>query len=141
MRRLLSIVLILACSSPPSPAQLNISQRVSPTNDYETALSVVPSTTVPITSQTAYNTKLLGVDVWSSVPYKALIYTVSNGTQSTSPAAVGGAPGFQSFQWRTPDPIFVTLGNSGGQDAYRVVITNLDQTNTADVFVTFHYGG
>jgi hypothetical protein len=133
-----TVTTLLACAAVLS-AQLQISQRQSPTNDYESALAVLPNGIGTITSQNASNTKLIGLDMWSSVSYKALIYTVSNGVQSTSPVAVGGAQGFASFQWRTPDPVYVTLGSSGGQDAYRVLATNLDQTNTADILVSFHY--
>lgn len=139
MKRFLPVLLCLVLSWN-AFAQLQISQRALPSNDYEAALAVTPGANAAITSANASNTKLLGLDVWSSVPYKALIYTVSNGVQSANPVAVGGAPGFTSFQWRTPDPVFVTLGSSGGQDAYRVVATNLDQSNTADVIVNFHYG-
>jgi len=136
MRKLFSLFLVSGLLL----AQLQVSSRSLPVNDYETALAVGSGQTSTATSANASNTRLMGVDVWSSVPYKALIYTVSNGVQSSSPSAVGGAPGFSSFQWRTPDPAFIVLGSSGGQDAYRVVVTNLDQTNTADFYVSFHYG-
>jgi hypothetical protein len=125
----------------PSWGQLQISARVSPTNDYGTALSIAATQTGTITSANAPNTKLIGVDIWSSVPFRAFIYTVVNGVQSASPSAVTGGIGYAGSQWRTPDPIFVVLSSSGGQDAYRIVVVNLDQTNAADFYVSFHYGG
>lgn len=123
-------------------AQLQISQRVSPTNDFESALTVGPTQQNNLTSADASNTKLIGVDVWASVPYRAFIYRVQNGVQDTNPSAVGGGGAQQSFQWRTPDPIYITLGApAAALNAYRVIVVNLDQTNTSDFYATFHYGG
>jgi hypothetical protein len=142
MKRLSSIFAILLLLSLQTAAQLQISQRVSPTNDYESALSVGPAAQGILTSADASSTKLLGVDVWSSVPYRAFIYRVQNGAQDTNPSAVGGAPGLQTFQWRSPDPIFITLGAAAAAlNAYRVIVVNLDQANTSDCYVVFHYGG
>jgi hypothetical protein len=136
MRKLAIISFLLIASL---NAQLQVSSRVSPVNDYQTSLAVPANQTVTINSLAASNTKLIGVDVWSSVAYKALIYTVVNSVQSTNPVAVGGAPAFSSFQWRTPDVVFVTLGSSGGTDNYQIKITNLDGASSADFFVSFHY--
>ncbi len=136
MRRVVLIGVLLAALL---EAQLQISQRASPVNDYQTALAVTAGNSRTVASSVASNTRLMGVDIWSSVGYKALVYTVTNSVQSTNPVAVGGAPPFTSFQWRSPDPAFVSLGSSGGTDTYAVVVTNLDPNSPADFFVSFHY--
>lgn len=126
---------LLACSQQAIPG------RLSPVNDYEAAISVQPGQRISVQTPDASGTKLIGVDVWSSAPYRSFIYKVQNGIQDTNPSATGGGAALTSWQWRTPDPIFIALGPASASiNAYMVVLYNLDQTNTTDFYVTFHYG-
>jgi len=123
------------------PAQLQVSGRSAPVNDYESSLGVQPTQQAITTTPDASNTKLIGVDVWSSATYRAFIYRVQNGAQDNNPSAVGGGAGSQAWQWRTPDPVFISLGATAAAiNAYRVVVVNLDQASPADIYVSYHYG-
>lgn len=136
MRRLVSLFVLVASLA---QAQLQQSATSGTVNDYQTSVAVAAGATVILTSLTAHSKRLIGFEVWSSARYKAFVYTLANGIESASPAIVGGAIAFETYQWRTPAPDFLVLGNSAGVDAFEMKITNLDSTNSADVHCVFHY--
>ncbi len=90
-------------------------------------------------SPEAASKKLVQVTVWSSVAFRARLYTVDNGVESTDPLAVGGAPAHGVWVYNTPHRDYVTLGSTAGLDAFRVECKNLDDNNDADFYAVFHY--
>ena len=123
----------------PLVAQLNTSSPLTQANDYQTSLNVQPGQTATLTSATVKNGRLWGVDVWSSTNTKAMLYVVTNGTTAANPSVVGGQQAFTTWNWVTPAAQFVVTGNTAGQDAFQILITNLGQQGAADVYVVFHY--
>lgn len=92
-----------------------------------------------IDSVEAANKKLAQVTVWSSVAFRARLYTVDNAVESTNPFAVGGAPAHGSWVYEPPHRNYITLGSTAGLDAFRVEVKNLDDTQAADFYAVFHY--
>jgi len=140
MKKLLILFSLLAIFNFSSMrSELLMSNPASFTNDYQVALATPALTPTTITSSTVTNKRLRGFEIWSSVGVKALVYTLSNGVQSSSPVVVGGAAPGMTFEWIAPYPDFVMTGNTGGQDAFQIVATNLNSNNAADIHVVFHY--
>lgn len=82
--------------------------------------------------------KLLEVVVAASVPFKVLLQTVVNGIATTRIpwfTQVGG------WDWTAPAKNFITVTESptAGFDGFRVVVTNLDPTEPADLYAAFLY--
>ena len=132
---LLGLALVLRGDINPSTPYSN----TAGTNDYQTAQRISPSQTAVLTSGSASGKRLAQIDVWSSIAYAAFLFTVNNTVESTNPVAAGGAPAAIPFVWKPPSLAYVVLGTSGGLDAFRVKVTNLDAVRTADVYVVFHY--
>jgi hypothetical protein len=84
--------------------------------------------------------RLLAVRVASSVPFKALLYTVSNGSASASPKA-GGFGWLGEWRYDAParNQVSVAYDASAGLDGFRVAVTNLDPSLPADVHCWFEY--
>jgi hypothetical protein len=82
--------------------------------------------------------RLFQMCVWTSVAYKVLLYKVENGTQATDPFAVGGGQAYQPFVYEPPHPTFVTLSTTG-VNQFRAIVTNLDNKDAADVYMTAMY--
>lgn len=82
-----------------------------------------------------------GFDVSSSVPVKAALYTVLNGTQSTNPFAVVFVQAGNFGQWKPPHRQYMPFTSAGaaGFDGFRVVVTNMDGSEAADTYVTLYY--
>jgi len=79
---------------------------------------------------------LSGVDVWSSIPWKARIMTVANAVETV--IAVIGGQAMHTVQWRPPHRKYISQGPVGaGFDGFRVEMTNLDNNDAADVYCTF----
>jgi hypothetical protein len=117
------------------------SMPTNPTNTYVTQASVATGTTANLDTGDIGAKRLSAFEVWSSVPYKAALYTISNGTPSTDPLVIGGGAPFTAFQWRAPHPDYVKTTASAGVDGFRVAVTNLSDANSpaADFYATFHY--
>jgi hypothetical protein len=80
---------------------------------------------------------LAQVDISSSVAFKGDISTVVNGT-ATRIATVFGQAGVP-LSWRPPNRRYVSIATTAGADNWRVVLTNMDTSQTADFYVTFWY--
>ena len=82
-----------------------------------------------------------GFDVSSSIPLKAALHTVLNGVQSTDPITVvfSEAGGYAS--WQPPHRYFAafTSANAAGFDGFRLILTNLDGSEAADVYSSIYY--
>lgn len=92
---------------------------------------------VPINvGKTAY---LTGVLVTSSVPFKAVLRTVSNGVES-DPKAVG-IPADRVWDFRSPGRNIISVAEDPGVgfDGFRLEVTNLDTSAVADIYATFYY--
>lgn len=110
----------------------------SPVVDAQTSAAVAAGGT--ITFDTAdVPTKLgTGVDVSASVAVKVVISLVANGAATTKAVlfAAAGVP----IQWRPPHRKYMEVGAAtAGQDGIRAVVTNMDTSEAADVYVTFYY--
>lgn len=111
----------------------------SPTNEYETSAALAAGSSASLTTSEAGGQSLALVEVWSSVAFKVALHTVDDGVESTDPVAIGGAPAFTSWSWKPTHRTYVSLSANAGLDAFRAKITNLDNSNAADVYATFHY--
>lgn len=87
------------------------------------------------TDKTAH---LLALVVASSVPFKAVLQSVLNGVATTK--VVSFRPAGNSWDWSPPGGFITAVQDAGvGFDGFRVVITNLDTSEAADVYATFLY--
>ena len=111
----------------------------APVNAYVTIAGLTAGSTDHLTTPEAAAKKLAAVEVWASVAYKAFLYTVDNGVESTNPLVVGGGQAFETFQYKPSHISYATLGTNAGLDAFRIKITNLDDANAADAYASFHY--
>lgn len=113
----------------------------SPTNPVATALTsaaVAAGASATLDTADIPTKKGWGVDATASVPFKAIMQTVANAV-ATSVAVVFGNAG-ELVQWRPPNRnFFVVGGATAGLDALRVVMTNLDPSEAADVYATVYY--
>lgn len=110
----------------------------NPSNAYVTSAGLAAGSSANLSTADLGAKKLAQVEAWSSVPFKAALHTVANGTASTDPIAIGGGPAHTSWTWKAPHRNYAAVTSSGGVDGFRVVMTNLDDQNAADVFATFH---
>lgn len=77
------------------------------------------------------------VDLGSSVAFKAVIKTLTNGAATTI-STVYGQPG-TTVQWRPPHRNWVASGSSAGADGFRISWTNLDTSEAADMAASIYY--
>lgn len=82
---------------------------------------------------------LLQVVAASSVPFKVEIQTVQNGVPSAT--LLVAITSDRNWTWSAPGRGFITAAHDAGVgfDGFRAVITNLDTSEPADVYVTFFY--
>jgi hypothetical protein len=82
--------------------------------------------------------KLLGLLVSSSVAFKAELQTVLNAVATTRAIVFSMN---RLWDWKTPGRDFIAQAHSAtaGFDGFRVIVTNLDTSEAADVYVTFFY--
>jgi hypothetical protein len=116
--------------SPPAPA--------NPVNDSQTSVAVAPATPTDIDGLDDDNRKLAWIDIWSSVAYKAEIFTVDNAVESSRKGVTGGSA-HEGVQYIPEHEDFIQVGATAGVDAFRVKVTNLDDNLAADFHVVFHY--
>jgi hypothetical protein len=114
------------------------SPPTSPTNTYVTSATLTSGSSANLDTGDLGACSLAGVEVWASVNYKALVYTISNGSASVNPVAIGGGQAYQAFVYRAPHPTYHSVTSSAGVDGFRVAVKNLDDTNSSDVYATFH---
>lgn len=109
---------------------------VNPVISYQTSASLAAGSSVALTTAEAASKKLRQVIVWASVAFKATLATVDNAVESAVKGVTGG-PAFVPALFPLPHQNYLTLGATAGLDAFRVNVTNLDDSNAADVYATF----
>jgi hypothetical protein len=84
--------------------------------------------------------KLMRVYVASSVACKWEIQTLDAAVAvSIGVLFTGGLTGRANEEWTPPDKRFDTLAYGDGDERFRVIATNLDQENAADVYSTIYW--
>ena len=111
----------------------------NPATTYVTSASLAAGASVNLDTADIGAKKLNAVQVWASVPFKAEVRLISNGTPDTNPRVIGGGAAYTSFNFKTPHRNYFTLTSTAGTDAFRVGVTNLDNNTAADVYATFQY--
>lgn len=99
------------------------------------ALAAGSSTTLTFTgADSAHRSKYLwGIDIASSVAFKAVVQTLANSVATTVTTLFGQGV----LTWKPPHRTFVQSGNTAGTDGIQVVVTNLDEALAADVYASF----
>lgn len=112
----------------------------NPTRNVATSSAVAAGSTVDLDSaEITEAEKLWGVDISSSVPFKALVRMVENSVDNAAHVILFGQAG-EPLQWRPPNRDFWThAGASGGTDLFQVEFTNMDTSEAADAYCTFYY--
>lgn len=110
----------------------------NPVNAYVTSAALAAGASANLSTADLGAKKLSQVEVWASVAYKAAVHTVSNGVVSTDPIAIGGGEAMHGWEWKAPHRDYAAVTSTAGVDGFRVVMTNLDDANAADVYATFH---
>ena len=84
--------------------------------------------------------KLVSILPAATVPTKVELKTVTNGIASAVLATIF-RNAFDAIQWNMPSKEFYTIAESAtaGFDGFRLTITNLDQTQAADLYGNFIY--
>jgi hypothetical protein len=91
------------------------------------------------TADQAANRDLWGVIVSASVPFKVQIKKVEDATPSNLSALIFGRPN-EAVYIEPPHQDFWTLtGGAAGLDAFRASVTNMDNSQAADLHATFFY--
>jgi hypothetical protein len=115
--------------------------ETAPTNPVASALTsaaVAAGASATLDTADIPGKKGRAVHATASVPFKGVISTVANGV-ATVVAVVFGAAG-ELVQWTPPHRDFFTVaGATAGQDGLRIVMTNLDTSEAADVYATIFY--
>jgi hypothetical protein len=111
----------------------------TPVTDYVTSAALAAGSEANLDTADIPAKKLWQVSVWASVAYRVRIFVVNNSVEGTEALAIGGGPAMQGWTWTPPHRNFTTLGTSGGTDAFRAEVTNLDDANAADVHAVFAY--
>ncbi len=83
-------------------------------------------------------TKVRGFDCCASVPIKAELQSVIDDAGTT--LLVMFAQAGERLEWRAPHRNFFSVahGSNGGFDGFRIVLTNLDNENAADLYTTLY---
>ena len=93
---------------------------------------------VDTADQGAATKKLAGLDFGASVPCKAEIFTVDNDVEVSR--VVLFAKAGETVHWRPPhrDYYILATAGSGGFDGYRATLTNLDNSEAANLYGTIY---
>ncbi|CAK9251259.1 unnamed protein product [Sphagnum jensenii] len=109
----------------------------TPATTVATSAAVAAGASATLSTATSLISNYLwGIDIASSVAWKAVINIISNNT-TTATAVVFGQSG-QTIQWRPASRKFFATGGAGTVNGYSVVITNQDTSDAADVYATFY---
>ncbi len=83
--------------------------------------------------------QLAGVDIGSSVAFKAIIQSVDNDVPTVI-TTVWGQSG-TTVQWRPPNKAYgsVTWAGSAGFDGFEILVTNFDTSESSDFYVSMFY--
>ncbi len=89
-------------------------------------------------SSDATTTKVRGFDCAASVPIKAELQEVENGAGTTLLTMFAQAG--ERLEWRAPHRNFFSKAHpsNGGFDGWRLLLTNLDNENAADLYATLY---
>jgi hypothetical protein len=82
--------------------------------------------------------KLVQLILTASVPFKAVLKTINDGTLQNTYQTMFVKAG-ETFVWDTPQQDYVQKTGAGGAgfDGFRVTVTNMDDSDAADIYVTF----
>lgn len=82
--------------------------------------------------------KLVEIVVTASVPFKVVVQTVLEGVATDRMVWISQISG---WDWTPPVRNLITVAQSAGVgfDGFRAVVTNLDPTESADLYATFCY--
>ena len=116
---------------------------VDPKTTFATAVSVAAGSSTDLDSDqiSAGKTgKLIAVLLTASVALKGELHTVTNGAASAVKAVIFSQAGF-SQPVDMPGREFFTVAQDAGAglDGFRLTVTNLDNSQAADVYCTFFY--
>lgn len=113
-----------------------------PVITYVTSASLAAGASVTLDSAqlTASMTgRLWGVLVASTVSFRAELFTVANAVASASRGTAISHIGYCFICPPAPDFVTVAYSVTAGLDGFRVIVTNLDLSEAADVYCTFYY--
>lgn len=84
--------------------------------------------------------KLQSIYVSSTVPGKWHIKTRDGAVETTIGVLfTGGLAGQPTAEWTPPDKRYDTIAHVGGDENFRVTVTNLDSENAADFYATLYF--
>ena len=116
---------------------------LSPKTSLATTASLVATSSTDLDSAQISVDKtgdLVALIITSSVPLKAVLKTVLNGSESSDLAVFFTPPGNIVPIIMPSKKFFTQIYNVGaGLDGFRITVTNLDGTDTSDVYCTFLY--
>jgi hypothetical protein len=116
-----------------------VNTPTNPASDYVTNSALAAGSTTSLDTADLGAKKLTGFEVFSTAAYKAQLFKVLNGVEDSEPTVIAGGNPFDTFQWKPPHKDYCALTASGGNDLFRIKMTNLDDADAADVYATFHY--
>lgn len=109
-----------------------------PTASNTTSASLAAGSSVELSTADLSETENLA-EIWmtSSVPFKAVVKTISNGASATVVVLFGRAG--EVVKFAPPHRAYVSVAASAGTDGFAVTFTNMDTSEAADVYATFFY--
>ena len=126
-----------------NPFPVDIHSLVAPKAVLATSVGLAAGASVDLDSDqiaSGKTGKLLMLLVCASVPCKTVLHTVTDGVPSAPKATFFGLAG-RNATLPIPSKHLYQVAHSGvaGFDGFRVTVTNLDNSNAADVYVNFAY--
>ena len=126
-----------------NPLPVDVHALVAPKAVLATSVGLAAGASIDLDSDqiaSGKTGKLLMLLVCASVPCKAVLQTVTNGVPSAPRATFFGLAG-RNAMLPIPSKHLYQIAHSGiaGFDGFRVTVTNLDNSNAADVYANFAY--
>ncbi|MEE8262729.1 MAG: hypothetical protein V3R83_09735 [Gammaproteobacteria bacterium] len=121
---------------------VNVGTPTNPSIDHVTSPNLAPAATVDLDGTDLGGTtqQLAQISLWSSIPWKATISSVIDGTPTTQDI-VGGQAG-EPLLWTPPNKAYfnVAFAANAGFDGWRVTFLNRNDANgqNGDVYATFY---
>jgi hypothetical protein len=109
----------------------------TPLQSSVTSSALAAGSSVNVDSADLVSKYLWQADLTSSVAFKVVLSTLANGVATVRSTMFGR--GGETIQWRPPHRAFSQSGSGAGADGFRAAFTNLDTSEAADVYATFHY--
>src|SRR6185503_2877912 len=110
----------------------------TPVSDYVVSSALAAGAEANLDTADLGTQKLWQVTVWCSTTYRARVFLIANGVESSEAIGVGGGQAAQPWLFKPPHRDFAAVTSSGGVDGFRVEIVNLDQENAADAHAVFN---